>query len=90
MVHLERPLTNSPCLFVSLKGRRRGQPITPAALRSLFRRHRLRSEIPAAPHRFRHYRQTNRNLHVRGYKEEGAITTAFDMRVQNDQMRNPK
>jgi len=25
-----------------------------------------------------------RNLHVRGYKEEGTITTAFDMRVQND------
>ena len=24
------------------------------------------------------------NLHVRGYKEEGTITTAFDMRVQND------
>src|SRR6185437_13663312 len=30
------------------------------------------------------YRRTNRNLHVRGYNEEGAITTAFDMRVQND------
>ena len=25
------------------------------------------------------YRRTNRNLHVRGYKEEGTITTAFDM-----------
>jgi len=30
------------------------------------------------------YRRTNRRLHVRGYKEEGTITTAFDMRVQND------
>jgi phosphoketolase len=30
------------------------------------------------------YRRTNRNLHVRGYKEEGTITTAFDIRVQND------
>ena len=30
------------------------------------------------------YRRKNRNLHVRGYKEEGTITTAFDMRVQND------
>ena len=29
-------------------------------------------------------RRTNRNLHVRGYKEEGTITTAFDIRVQND------
>ena len=30
------------------------------------------------------YRRRNRNLHVRGYKEEGTITTPFDMRVQND------
>ena len=30
------------------------------------------------------YRRTNRNLHVRGYKEEGTITTAFDMTVLND------
>jgi len=54
-VRLERPLTNSPYLFVSLKGRRRGQPMTPAGLRSLFRHHRLRSEVRTAnPHRFRH------------------------------------
>jgi len=30
------------------------------------------------------YRRFNRNLHVRGYKEEGTITTPFDMRVQNE------
>jgi xylulose-5-phosphate/fructose-6-phosphate phosphoketolase len=30
------------------------------------------------------YRRSNRRMHVRGYKEEGTITTAFDMRVQND------
>ena len=30
------------------------------------------------------YRRANTNLHVRGYKEEGTITTPFDMRVQND------
>jgi xylulose-5-phosphate/fructose-6-phosphate phosphoketolase len=30
------------------------------------------------------YRRANRNLHVRGYKEEGTITTAFDMTVLND------
>jgi len=31
------------------------------------------------------YRRTNHdNLHVRGYKEEGTITTAFDMTVQDD------
>ena len=29
------------------------------------------------------YRRRNKNLHVRGYKEEGTITTPFDMRVQN-------
>jgi xylulose-5-phosphate/fructose-6-phosphate phosphoketolase len=31
------------------------------------------------------YRRTNhRNLHVRGYKEEGTTTTPFDMVVRND------
>lgn len=30
------------------------------------------------------YRRHNRDIHVRGYKEEGTITTPFDMRVQND------
>jgi len=30
------------------------------------------------------YRRTNHHLHVRGYKEEGTVTTPFDMRVQND------
>lgn len=29
------------------------------------------------------YKRTNQNLHVRGYMEEGTITTPFDMRVQN-------
>jgi len=54
-LRLERPLTNSPSLFVSLKGRRRGQPLTLAGLRSLFRHHRLCSQVPRAnPHRLRH------------------------------------
>lgn len=30
------------------------------------------------------YKRENRNLHVHGYKEEGTITTTFDIRVQND------
>jgi xylulose-5-phosphate/fructose-6-phosphate phosphoketolase len=38
---------------------------------------------PSLVHRLT-YRRTNRNLHVRGYKEEGTITTPFDMRVQNE------
>lgn len=29
------------------------------------------------------YNRTNENIHVRGYAEEGTITTPFDMRVQN-------
>ena len=37
---------------------------------------------PSLVHRLT-YRRTNRNLHVRGYVEEGTITTAFDIRVQN-------
>jgi xylulose-5-phosphate/fructose-6-phosphate phosphoketolase len=39
-------------------------------------------EYPWLIHRLT-YRRANRNLHVRGYNEEGTITTTFDMRVQN-------
>jgi site-specific recombinase XerD len=54
-LRLERPLTNSPSLFVCLKGRQRGQSMTPAGLRSLFRTHRIRCQVPQAnPHRLRH------------------------------------
>jgi Phosphoketolase len=37
---------------------------------------------PSMIHELLYYR-TNRDLHVRGYTEEGTITTPFDMRVQN-------
>jgi hypothetical protein len=54
-LRLERPLTNSSSLFVALKGRRRGHSMTPAGLRSLFRHHRWRTQVPTAnPHRFRY------------------------------------
>jgi len=33
------------------------------------------------------YRRANRNLHVRGYNEEGTITTPFDMCVRNELSR---
>jgi xylulose-5-phosphate/fructose-6-phosphate phosphoketolase len=35
-------------------------------------------------HRLTYRRHNHGNLHVRGYKEEGTITTAFDMTVLND------
>ncbi len=35
-------------------------------------------------HRLAYRRTNHKNLHVRGYKEEGTITTAFDMAVLND------
>ncbi len=35
-------------------------------------------------HRLTYRRTNHRNLHVRGYKEEGTITTPFDMTVMND------
>jgi xylulose-5-phosphate/fructose-6-phosphate phosphoketolase len=35
-------------------------------------------------HRLTYRRANHDNLHVRGYKEEGTITTAFDMTVLND------
>ena len=55
-LRLERPLSShSPYLFVCLKGRSRGQAMTPAGLRSLFRHHRKSTQISQAnPHRLRH------------------------------------
>lgn len=35
-------------------------------------------------HRLTYNRMNHKNLHVHGYKEEGTITTAFDMTVLND------
>ena len=35
-------------------------------------------------HRLTYRRANHNNMHVRGYKEEGTITTAFDMPVLND------
>lgn len=54
-VSLERPDSDHPYLFLSLKGIQRGKPMTTAGLRSLFRHHRRCSGVPKAnPHRFRH------------------------------------
>ena len=54
-LRIERPLTNSPFLFVVIKGPNRGNPLTPAGLRSLFRHHRRLTKVSKAnPHRFRH------------------------------------
>jgi xylulose-5-phosphate/fructose-6-phosphate phosphoketolase len=38
-------------------------------------------------HRLAYRRRNHANLHVRGYKEEGTITTAFDMTVLNEMDR---
>ena len=35
-------------------------------------------------HRLTYRRHNHDNFHVRGYKEEGTITTAFDMTVLNE------
>ncbi|MCP4611453.1 MAG: tyrosine-type recombinase/integrase, partial [Planctomycetes bacterium] len=52
----ERPrMSLSTALFVVLQGNNRGQPMTPAGLRSLFRHRRLNRIISSAnAHRFRH------------------------------------
>ncbi|MFC6222784.1 phosphoketolase [Hymenobacter artigasi] len=42
---------------------------------------------PWLVHRLTYSRANNQLLHVRGYKEEGTITTAFDMTVLNDMDR---
>jgi xylulose-5-phosphate/fructose-6-phosphate phosphoketolase len=42
---------------------------------------------PSLIHKLTYKRTNHANLHVRGYKEEGTITTAFDMTVLNDMDR---
>lgn len=42
---------------------------------------------PTLIHRLTYRRTNHSNIHVRGYKEEGTITTAFDMTVLNDMDR---
>ena len=39
---------------------------------------------PTLVHKLTYRRTNHRNIHVRGYKEEGTITTPFDMTVLND------
>ena len=52
---VERPETDSTALFVVAKGAHRGQPLTAAGLRTVFRYHRERSGISVGhPHALRH------------------------------------
>ena len=39
---------------------------------------------PLSIHRLTYRRTNHVNIHVRGYKEEGTVTTPFDMTVRND------
>jgi site-specific recombinase XerD len=51
----ERPANCGSALFIVLKGRGRGNRMTAAGLRSLFRHHRRITDLSKAnPHRFRH------------------------------------
>jgi site-specific recombinase XerD len=51
----ERPETSNPRLFVVAKGAHRGEPLTPAGLRTVFRYHRVKAGVPAGhPHALRH------------------------------------
>jgi site-specific recombinase XerD len=51
----ERPDSDSRALFLVAKGPTRGQPLTAAGLRTVFRYHRARAGVPAGnPHALRH------------------------------------
>lgn len=39
---------------------------------------------PSLIHKLTYHRANHKNMHVHGYKEEGTVTTAFDMTVLND------
>jgi len=51
----ERPPTDSTRLFIVAKGPTRGQPLSPAGLRTIFRYHRVAAGVPGGhPHALRH------------------------------------
>jgi site-specific recombinase XerD len=51
----ERPESDCDTLFLVAKGPNRGQPLTPAGLRTIFRHHRAKAGVPAGhPHALRH------------------------------------
>jgi site-specific recombinase XerD len=51
----ERPEGDRDTLFLVAKGPHRGQPLTPAGLRTVFRYHRAKTGVPAGhPHALRH------------------------------------
>jgi site-specific recombinase XerD len=51
----DRPESDSTALFLVAKGPHRGQRLTPAGLRTVFRYHRTRAGVPAGhPHALRH------------------------------------
>jgi site-specific recombinase XerD len=59
-LQIERPPSATSALFVVLKAPHRGEPLTLAGLRRIFRYHRAHSGIHAAnPHRLRHSFATN-------------------------------
>jgi site-specific recombinase XerD len=52
---VERPDTETSALFVVAKGPHRGQPLTTAGLRTIFRYHRAKAGVPTGhPHALRH------------------------------------
>ena len=56
----ERPDSERPELFLVAKGKHRGQPLTAGGLRTVFRYHRTRANVPDGnPHRLRHTFGTN-------------------------------
>ncbi|KMV13989.1 integrase [Mycobacterium heckeshornense] len=51
----ERPESDCDTLFLVAKGPNRGEPLTPAGLRTIFRYHRAKAGVPAGhPHALRH------------------------------------
>jgi len=51
----ERPESTADALFIGAKGPNRGQPLTAAGLRTIFRYYRAKADVPAShPHTLRH------------------------------------
>jgi phosphoketolase len=74
------PLLREPLRLEHVKPRLPGHWGTTPGQNFVFAYH----GYPWLIHRLTYRRTNHKNMHVRGYKEEGTISTAFDMTVMND------
>lgn len=79
--------SDSPFVFIKIKGKRKGKPLTYWDVDSLFKRLRKKTQIKANPHKFRHTHATIYYRHTKDIKQlqerlgHGQIQTTMNIYV---------